>query len=308
MDMTVWLRDKGFPAPTLADGQIHRAGRFGHHSKSAWYVAWEEPFPICVAGDWRTGEKWEFKCERDISRKDVRKAKDLIAKAVADANRARECRHELAAFRADIELRSGVPAEGHPYLIKKGIQAYGAIALGDDLLIPMVDIYGKQWGLQRILPDGRKFFLPDQRAAACFYVIGEPQAELYICEGFATGASVHAATGHAVFCAFSSSNLQRVAVAVKKRYPAATITIAGDNDAYTAGNPGKSSAETTARNLFLHAVIPTFSTPGRFTDFNDLAQTEGLEEVSRQLKTARSFAEDMTEEKSRKYYQLMCGG
>lgn len=309
MDMREWLGTKGFNAPPVADGKIHRVNRLGHHSKSAWYVAWDTPFPICVAGDWRTGEKWEYKAAKEVSRKDARLAYDLIKRAIADAEKERNCRHDQAALRADIELRSGAPADGHPYLVKKGIAAHGTVQLGDDLLIPMHDINGRLWGLQRILSDGRKFFLPDQRAAGCLYQIGTPGAEIYICEGFATGASIHAATGAAVFCAFSASNLQRVAIALRKRFPfPVVITIAGDNDAYTAGNPGKAAAENAARTLLIRSVVPTFSTPGHWTDFNDLAQTEGLEEVSRQLKNPLDFSTNVTEDASRKYYQLMCEG
>ena len=42
------------------------------------------------------------------------------------------------------------------------------------------------------------------------------RAELVICEGFATGASIHEATGHAVAVAFNAGNLQAVAVALRK--------------------------------------------------------------------------------------------
>lgn len=310
MSMEAWLGAKGFDtAAVVTDGKIHRVGRLGHHSKSAWYVAWRDPFPVCVAGDWRTGEKWEFRGDKEMTPKQRREARQLMERAIAEAERERQGRYQQVALRADIELRSGRAPDEHPYLVRKGIGGHGAIALGDELLIPMHDIDGKIWGLQRILPDGRKFFLPDQRAAGCFFRIGHvllPEDPIYICEGFATGASIYEAIRTVVFCAFSASNLQRVAVAARKRYPTAPIVIAGDNDLYTNGNPGKTAAEKAANALFLSAAVPSFTKPGRFTDFNDLMLSEGRRAVITQLKNAVSFAGDVTEERSRKYYQLMC--
>ncbi len=305
--MQEWLASKGFGGPIVIDGRIHRADRFRHRGKSAWYVAWTDPLEICVAGEWRTGEKWEYKVNREMTRKEAREVRAKIDAAIAEAERERVGLQRSAAARADIELRSGTIRPTHQYLARKKIAPHGAVALGEDLLVPMTDIDGTLWGLQRILADGAKFFLTGQKAAGCFHQIGAVGARLVICEGFATAASIHEATGLPVFCAFSASNLDRVAIAVKRKYPAAEIIIAGDNDAFTDGNPGKAAAEKVARALRLWLCLPSFWAVGRFTDFNDLACAEGLAEVARQINSAELVRAEMTEEWSRNYYQLMRG-
>ena len=59
--------------------------------------------------------------------------------------------------------------------------------------------------------------------------------QVIVCEGYATGASIHEATGQAVAVAFNAGNLQAVAVALRAKYPCLTITIASDDDWKTAG-------------------------------------------------------------------------
>jgi putative DNA primase/helicase len=292
MSITEWLGAKGFGAPVVADGKIHRDSRYGHRSKSAWYVAWAEPFPICIAGDWRTGERWEFKDGTPRNRAEMRQARDMMAAAAATAARARSDKQKHVAIAAQFELQGAAPAaSSHPYLMKKGIPPTEGVREQDGaLLIPLADIDGTVWGLQRILPDGKKLFLSEQRVAGCLFAIGRVGPTIYICEGFATGASVRQATGAMVLCAFSASNLRRVADAARMKYRRADIIIAGDNDRFTDGNPGAAEAECVARDLCIAFAIPHFTAPVRGTDFNDLALAEGQDEVRRQLQKAIRFA------------------
>ena len=62
-----------------------------------------------------------------------------------------------------------------------------------------------------------------------------------MCEGFATGASIHECTGHAVAVAFNAGNLEAVAVALRNKYPTLKIILAADDD-QTPGNPGMTKA------------------------------------------------------------------
>jgi len=53
-----------------------------------------------------------------------------------------------------------------------------------------------------------------------FHAIGDATLdELIICEGYATGASLHEATGFQVLCAMSAGNLLPVAQAVRNADP-----------------------------------------------------------------------------------------
>ncbi len=75
----------------------------------------------------------------------------------------------------------------------------------------MRDTDGKTWSMQTIAPDGAKRFTPGGRVRGCYYSIGKPAGVLVVAEGFATGASIHEATGCAVAVAFNAGNLKAVA-------------------------------------------------------------------------------------------------
>jgi len=62
-----------------------------------------------------------------------------------------------------------------------------------------------------------------------------------VCEGYATGATIHEATGLAVIVAFDAGNLLPVARFFREKKPDWLIVIAADNDAWTdtpIKNPG----------------------------------------------------------------------
>ncbi len=61
---------------------------------------------------------------------------------------------------------------------------------------------------------------------------------ILVCEGYATGASLHAATGHYVAAAMNAGNLKPVALALRSKYPAAHISIMADNDSHLDPNIG----------------------------------------------------------------------
>ena len=94
----------------------------------------------------------------------------------------------------------------HPYLVSKKVDAYSIKLNGKHLLIPLRDIEGKLWNLQKISPDGKKLFLKNGKVKGFSHIIGQPADQIYIGEGYATMASVHAATGKACVVAFNAGN------------------------------------------------------------------------------------------------------
>ena len=121
----------------------------------------------------------------------------------------------------------------HPYLRRKGIPALEGIRQSRDgsLLIPVMDAANNLQSLQRVYPDGTKRFLVGGKVSGGQFIIqGQPEKPVAVCEGFATGTSIHIATGWTVYVAFSANNLARVAKTVKERLPDKTIIICGDND------------------------------------------------------------------------------
>lgn len=107
--------------------------------------------------------------------------------------------------------------------------------------------------------------------------MGKSNGTTVICEGFATGASIHEATGMAVLVAHSAGNLKAVAEALRAKHPDERILIAADDDWQTDGNPGLTKAGEAAQAAGATVVVPQF--PERFeglTDFNDLHREFGL--------------------------------
>ena len=120
------------------------------------------------------------------------------------------------------------PAEAtHPYLKAKGIRPRRTRREGDHLLIP-IRRGTELIGLQAIAPDGTQRFLDGGEVAGGYCAIGKPKGLLCIAIGFAAGASIHEATGHAVAVAFSADNLAAVASGLRERLPAISLVVCAD--------------------------------------------------------------------------------
>jgi len=112
---------------------------------------------------------------------------------------------------------------------------------------------GKLWNLERIAPEKPTDGGPDKkglyqgRRTGLFYTIGhiEKGPVLCVCEGFATGAGIHEATGLPVAVAFNDGNLKPVAEALRRKWPDLPIVLCADNDLDTEGkgNPGVTQAK-----------------------------------------------------------------
>lgn len=145
----------------------------------------------------------------------------------------------------------------------------------------MVPLYvdGGLCNLQRIMPDGAKRFLSGGRLKGAYSPIGKLVSgqPLYICEGWATGSTIHAETGAAVACAMTADNLLKAGRQLQRYYPDSPLIIAGDDDRKTEakgkGNPGRTAATKAAAELGCALVLPSFSAdaPVDLSDFNDLA-------------------------------------
>jgi putative DNA primase/helicase len=113
---------------------------------------------------------------------------------------------------------------------------------------------------------------------------------IYIAEGFATAASISDAVSAPVVAAFSSTNLLKVAKAIREQSPNAKIIICGDDDRETelkkGKNPGKDKALAAANAVRGTAIFPVFP-PGskNLTDFNDLHKAVGITGLQSQIKS-----------------------
>jgi len=145
--------------------------------------------------------------------------------------------------------------------------------------------------------DGSKNFLRGGRVARCFFTLADKaDGPLVLCEGYATGASIHEATGYAVLCAMNCGNLLSVAKAARELWPQREMIVAADNDQWTDGNPGQRKGTAAARAIRAKLGVPRFKdTATRPTDFNDLHIAEGLENVKHQIDAAAVPGESNTD-------------
>ncbi|UQZ88832.1 hypothetical protein C4J81_06315 [Deltaproteobacteria bacterium Smac51] len=82
---------------------------------------------------------------------------------------------------------------------------------------------------------------------------------------------------HDVRVCFSAVNLVQVASAFSRCYE--RIIICADNDRTTSGNPGLTKALEAAKTAGGRVALATFADNESGTDFNDIHQSRGLDEV-----------------------------
>lgn len=182
-------------------------------------------------------------------------------------------RQAEAATVAALRWAAALPAASHEYLCTKGVGAHGLRIDWPWLLVPIRDCNARLMSLQAIAADGTKRFVTGGRTKGGYHAIGKPADRLVICEGYATGATIHEASGHAVAIAFNSGNLLPVAKALRAKFPDLTLVLAADDDWKTPGNPGLTAATEAARAVRGLLAVPTFSGLPRGpkdTDFNDV--------------------------------------
>ncbi len=299
------------PVSFIPDGKFHAfRSRAGSQKPKGWYIIHTDPSMTTWSfGDWiQPDTKNPRKNRRSGSRGNS--ARELTPEDYA-AHRQRLRQHheqiDAAKFQAweeaaaDAKLRWDTlklaPAS-NAYLKKKQIKAFGARVEHGNLVIPMQDIEGKLWSLQEINEDW-KLNQKGGRRAGCFTRIGEftNEGPICVCEGFATGATLHTETSYGVACAGDAGNIERVARAIRGKYPDAPLIICGDDDwlaRYDNGiknNTGQIRAEWAAKAVDGIVVFPWFNPAGarppKATDFNDEARLYGPGEV-RTMETASS--------------------
>lgn len=171
------------------------------------------------------------------------------------------------------EFSSGTPAKpDFNYLVKKNLSPFDLKELehphyGCSLLVPMFNEQGVLRNIQRIAKNGKKRFIKGAQTIGCFYQFGKPTWTVYICEGWATGASIHLSKPNrpCVLVAFSKDNIGHVVAIAKRLFPENDLVIAADHD-----SAGIRAAVKVATEHHLKIVMPEQS--GR--DFSDLHVAE----------------------------------
>ena len=268
------------PPEVVDDGMIHRFSSNGKSdNKDGWYVLHDDGIASGSFGDWRTGfnQTWHADIGRPLTHTEqsAHKARTETMRLKREAEDIKT-KVEAKQRASDIWDKS-VKVEDHPYLTRKLVNAYGIKQSGDALIIPL-RADGEIHSLQFINADGGKKFLTGGRIKSCYFSIGKPQDVIYICEGYATGASIYEATGDAVAIAFNAGNLLEVATAIHVKYPALKLVMCADDDV---SGIGVDKANIAAQVVGADVVVPDFgdNRPEGVSDFNDLHQLKGLEAV-----------------------------
>ncbi|MCS6811928.1 MAG: DUF3987 domain-containing protein [Tepidimonas sp.] len=273
------------PPELIGDGKLHRFSSNGSRGDDAgWYVLYSDGIPAGAFGCWRQGiaQQWTAAAPDRMTEAERSAHRARMEAIRKERQRAEAERQREAAAEASRRWAEARPADAaHPYLAAKAIGPHGIRQEGGALLVPMRDTAGTLHSLQAIDAGGGKRFHPGGRIRGCYHAIGTPNGALVVCEGYATGASIHEATGYAVAVAFTAGNLLPVAEALRAKYPALRLIVAADDDWRTEGNPGLTKARQAAQAIGAALAVPRFpeDRPDKATDFNDLAKLRGHDAV-----------------------------
>lgn len=271
------MRDAGIvpTCPITPDGDLHRAhvenDRAG--TLNLAYVlhldgkpaGWWQYFKTGVSGTWSaSGKRVPMTAEmrRQIEQAKAERIKEQAATQAAAAIKAREIWAQATIF-ATLKTEE----RQHRYLLVKCVKPHGARLYKSALVIPLVDETGMIVNLQFINADGTKRFLSGGRKKGCFSTIGDHGETILVCEGWATGASLHESTGHCVIVALDAGNLKPVAKVIRSQYPNSKIIVCADND--TVGIEKATIAAFACNGLFI-------APPMAGQDFNDFVNGGGV--------------------------------
>ena len=260
------------PESIIADGKIHRHGIKKRH----WYVVYLSPIIVCFYGDWKSNQKFKVIISDEHRTFSEDKVLNETLKNFAKSQCANRIQNQRESKRkAQYIWAHARDAIFHDYLKRKRVLPFGTkIDVYENLLVPLTD--GKSiHSIQLIQPSGKKIFLKGGRTKGLYFSIRMERKpkEVLITEGFATAATLYMERKIPAVVAFNSGNLMEVSKNIRKRFPNTTITICGDNDHSTEGNPGKKAAMLAAKTCGGVWEIPDFTgfNPSRNeTDFNDL--------------------------------------
>ena len=191
-----------------ASGRTYITGAFGWRGDT-WQIE-------ATASDWAPAERAEWMEQRKA--------------AARAADEARRKDGQAAADKAAKLWTRGRDEGASAYLDRKRVRAFGVRFLRDMLLIPLRNMAGELQGLQ-FIGEEKKFGSGTVKEGR-FHLIGALAAGLPLCfcEGYATGATLHMATGWPVVVCFDAGNLDPVIAQWRKLYPDVQFVIGADDD------------------------------------------------------------------------------
>ncbi len=284
----------------VMDGKKHRVQTQDDkaYQKSGVYVGYLDGRPAGWYQDYRnhdTPVKWKASGVK-ADPVTVAHARALAAQKKVEREAEQDRKHRHHAHRAR-QLYGLLPdaTDQHPYLTGKGVTAAPGVKVDrrGRLVIPLQDERGEIHSLQRINDKGMKRLKKGAKKTGRFFVVGgqlnngEP---ILYAEGYSTAASIHLATGRPVVMTVDAGNMPVVAEKLAHEYPDSPQVMLGDDDRNNKSNKGRESATKAADVAGGKAAFPAFKDARGFSDFNDLHQAQGVEEVRRQVARAVTAA------------------
>lgn len=265
----------------IFDDLIHRVPTIAKpNQKDGYYVAFSSGTSVYY-GDWVTGLEKAYSIETKVFTRNNSSAFKSARAAYKENQKvkqlasAKQCRTQWDNARAVLT---------HPYLVNKQINPYAIrVDKHNNLLVPIMDEQGELINLQYIFPQGNKRFKAGARVKGGALQLGTltEQTTLLVCEGYATGCSLHEATGLPVVVAFNAGNLESVCMWVRQAKPALKIVLCADNDHQTEmktdHNIGLEKAQSIADKVNVQVVWPRFDSNNPGSDFNDIHCQFGLD-------------------------------
>jgi phage/plasmid primase-like uncharacterized protein len=170
----------------------------------------------------------------------------------------------------------------HPYLVRKNVAPHSCRQLATgEMLLPIHDNEGEVMSVQTIADDGGKRFHFRAPTKGGRFNIGINMGRAIVCEGYATGATIHEALAEQVCVAFSGGNMDSVA---RQLHEAGVSVVLAPDTGLSA-----EKAAILGNELNVPVIYPDASIEG--TDFNDQAAELGIESVSKAFRNGlREFA------------------
>jgi putative DNA primase/helicase len=274
----------------------------------------------------------------DMSAEQRTAVRERIAADLREFERREQARSAAASAEAQA-FWAELPSDGRSdYLERKKIQGYGVrYTDNNDLVVPIVEadgrlmavqlIYSRENSQAEIQQNGgkdKRYWPKGVSVKGGHHWIGTPGPVCLVAEGYATGASLRAATGLPVLVVFSAGNIQPALRELRKQHKRTRWLICADDDDFgtcgqsgckqpvlkSAGsncgncgqphkckNAGIEAASSSALLVNGSYIIPRFSddaarfekfkeTGTKITDFNDLHCLEGLSLVRKQVEAA----------------------
>lgn len=297
------IADAGLPVPEeiIPDGQLHRFSTNGKRGDTAGFYALHlDDVPAGHFGCWRNHirQTWNARKGGKLNRVEL----DRLRRSMEAEERQRREYHARRAEVAKGIWETAEPASPkQPYLMRKGVRPCGDVRQADIaealwfddqsrtgtmrncLLISVEGPSGIQT-LEAVTPKGDKLFMAGGQMRGGYHVIPGTTETVYVVEGWATGASIHAATGAMVAVAFTSGALLATAKSIRSEAPGVRLVIAGDNDRKPDGsNAGRTAAEAAAEATDADVRLPEFAANEEGSDWNDYQAAHGIDGLRRAL-------------------------